>query len=310
MKVSSGCEKSVFTCLLPSYTRTTAFIRITQSLIGLTLPSLEKVWFLFSLVWSTPPFGKTPRSSFVGMRISSANDPQDLEQLQTVRAAVGPAVQQLYIQSWTCVGISCSLWMPQGALLGSLWIFLILFVVPYQKCLSVLPAQGPYVPRDKAIMYLVSGALSLPVVFGMIWRWSAWQRTNEWSKKRLQLKFPLCSSVSSLTAFILIIRRHKVVFTTEEVRLNDHQLNHILSLFFKPMVISCFWHYPSAILVSCFLSFKSLIKSSLVYLVIINNIKNDNFGFWQCEMHMFMLDYHPSMILIKILNFQNTFFKL
>lgn len=29
------------------------------------------------------------------MRISSANDPQDLEQLQTVRAAVGPAVQQL-----------------------------------------------------------------------------------------------------------------------------------------------------------------------------------------------------------------------
>lgn len=264
-------EVSVFTCLIPSYTWTTAFIRITQSLIGISLPALGKVWFWFCLAWSTPPFGKVPRSSFIGMRISSANDPQDLEQLWTVRAAVGPAVQQLYIQSWTWVWISHSSWMPQRTLLGSLWIFLILSVVPYQKYLSVLPAQGP-------VMYLVSGALSLPVVFGMIWRWSAWQRTDEWLKKRVQLKFPLCSSVTSMTAFILIIRRHKVMFTNEEVRLNDHQLNHILSLFLKPMVISCFRHYPSAILVSCFLSFKSLIKSSLVYLVIINNIKNDNFG--------------------------------
>ena len=57
--------------------------------------------------------------------------------------------------------------------------------------------------------------------------------------------------------FILIMKSCKGVVTKEEVRLNDYELNHIIILFLKPMVISCFWLYPSATPVTHFLSSNS-----------------------------------------------------
>lgn len=103
--------------------------------------------------------------------------------------------------------------------------------------------------------------------------------------------------------FLLILRFWEGIFTNEEVRLNDHQLYHILSLFLKPMVISCFWHYPSATPVSLSLSSKFLIKSLPVYLVINGNINNTSFG-PNCVKYLCPFS---SKIPIEVLHFQYMF---